>query len=372
MPISAKAAIIPSAGAPFEVDDIELEDLRPDEILVEVKAAGICHTDMIFAGGFEEGFKLPGVVGHEGAGVVVSVGTDVQSIAVGHHVVLTMRSCGACPSCAKGSPSYCYTMREHNMTGSRPDGSRAISWKGEKVSSSFFGQSSFATLAVAYEGNAVALPKDVPFHIAAPLACGVQTGMGAALRSFDLTEDQTVLVSGGGAVGMAAVMGAKLKGCEKIVVVEPNARRRDLAMQIGATHTIDPYSTPAVGEAVRQISPNGVDVVLECTGVPPAIEAAVSTLGPLGKIGFIGVTPPETEMPGFVMSLLAMGLTYKGVMMGDSDLGDGRFINELIGYWRDGNLPIEKIIRTYPFAEINTAIHDSHIGDAIKPVLTFA
>lgn len=364
-----KAAIKPSAEAPFEIDRVTLEEIKPDEILVNIKAVGICHTDLIFAGGFEEGFKLPGVVGHEGAGIVEAVGSSVVGIETGDHVVLTMRSCGQCPSCKVEKPSYCFTMREHNMTGARPDAKGPISWKGETISSSFFGQSSFATKAISYESNTVVIPKDIPFHLAAPLGCGVQTGMGATLRSFTIKPSHTVLISGGGAVGMAAILGAKKRGCKTIILSEPNESRRNLALELGATHVINPQENSDLAERVRDISAAGADIVLECTGIPAAVNAAVLTLAPQGKIGFIGVSPPDMPMPGIFMMALSLGHTYKGIMMGDSDLGD--FIQKLTLMWKAGELPLDKLVKTYPFEDINRAIEDSHSGKVIKPVLIF-
>src|SRR5271154_5104474 len=236
------AAVVREPGADFAIETVELEDPRPDEIRVRIAAVGVCHTDLVARDGFMP-FSMPAVLGHEGAGVVDTVGSAVTRFAPGDRVAITFRSCGTCDRCKSGDPAYCFTMPALNYIGMRPDGSKAIRQGDAAVSSNFFGQSSFATYALAYERNVLKLPGDIPFEIAAPLGCGVQTGAGGVMLALAATKGSSILVLGGGAVGLSAVMGAVIQGCAPIIVVEPHAARRALALELGATHAIDPTTT---------------------------------------------------------------------------------------------------------------------------------
>jgi aryl-alcohol dehydrogenase len=212
-----QAAVTPAAGADFELTTIDLDGPREDEILVRIEAVGLCHTDLVAQAG--SWIPLPGVLGHEGAGVVEEVGGRVTKVVAGDRVVLTFRSCGRCPNCNKGLPAYCHTAQDLNYTGARLDGSTCLSQDGNRIASNFFAQSSFATHCLTYERNVVKAPAAVPFELLAPLGCGVQTGAGAVLRSLDCEPGSSLLVLGGGAVGLSAVMAAVLRNCSPLIVV---------------------------------------------------------------------------------------------------------------------------------------------------------
>jgi len=189
------AAVARSPGADFTLETVELDAPRPDEILVRVAAVGVCHTDIVAREGGMP-FALPAVLGHEGAGVVEAVGSAVTKVAPGDRVALTFRSCGQCDRCASGDPAYCYSMPALNYIGMRPDGSKSIKQGEAAVSSNFFGQSSFASYALAYERNVLKLPADIPFVVAAPLGCGIITGAGTVFYAFALRPGQTIAVFG--------------------------------------------------------------------------------------------------------------------------------------------------------------------------------
>ncbi|UZW56396.1 NAD(P)-dependent alcohol dehydrogenase [Sphingobium sp. JS3065] len=360
------AAVTPSTGAQFSVETVELDEPRADEILVRIMAAGVCHTDLVARDGVMP-ITMPAVLGHEGAGVVVRVGDAVTKVKEGDRVALTFRSCGGCARCKAGEPAYCATMPALNYVGQRADGSKAISRDGERISSNFFGQSSFATHALAYERNVVVLPDDIPFELAAPLGCGVQTGVGSILRALACPAGSSLLIAGGGAVGLSAVMGAAIQGCHPIIVVEINEERRRLALKLGATHAIDPMAQEDLTDAVRAIVPAGIDFVLDTTGRPQVLEAGFMSLAPRGVFGFVGVAPPNTKPPGIIGRMVMFGLTLRGIIEGDSDPDE--FIPQLVQYWREGRLPLEKLVQLFPFSDINDAVQAQHAGECVKVVL---
>ena len=360
------AAVTTGAGKPFEVRSVTLEDPRPDEILVRIVGVGVCHTDLVFRDSGLIG--APAVLGHEGSGIVERTGQDVRKVAPGDRVAITFRSCGQCRRCKDGDPAYCVTMPYLNYVGARPDGSKALSLDGQPVGSNFFGQSSFATYALAYERNVVKVPDDIPLHLVGPLGCGVQTGAGAIIRSLACPPGASLLITGGGPVGLSAVMAAKIQGCATVIVAEPHAARRRLAMELGATHVIDPTSNnEGLSEQVRRIVPDGVDYAFDTTGAPAVQSAVLAALATMGVFGFVGVTPPGTPLPGQVNEIVARGITLKGIIEGDSD--PDTFLPELMEHYRRGRLPFDRMITTYPFAQINEAIAAQHRGDCIKVVL---
>lgn len=361
------AAVAQVAGADFTIETVELDDPRPDEIRVRIAAVGVCHTDIVARDGAMP-FSLPAVLGHEGAGVVDAVGSAVTKVKAGDRVAITFRSCGVCGRCRSGDPAYCYTMPALNYIGMRPDGSKALHQGETPVSSNFFGQSSFATYALAYERNVLKLPDDIPFELAAPLGCGVQTGAGGVMLALAAKKDSSILVLGGGAVGLSAVIGAAIQGCAEIIVVEPHAARRTLASKLGATHTIDPVAAGALAAAVRSIVPNGVDYAFDTTGRPEILTATMACLAPKGVFGIVGIPPVGTPMPGDLGTVLTFGQTVRGIIEGDSD--PDVFIPQMIAHWRAGRMPLEKLVKTFPFDQINEAIAAQHHGDCVKVVLT--
>jgi aryl-alcohol dehydrogenase len=363
-----KAAVAREPGANFTLEDVELDEPRADEILVRVAAVGVCHTDLVARDGGVLPLSMPAVLGHEGAGIVEKVGSAVTKVAPGDRVAITFRSCGSCERCKSGDPAYCFTMPALNYIGMRPDGSKAIRQDDMAVSSNFFGQSSFATYALAYERNVLKLPDDIPFEVAAPLGCGVQTGAGGVMLALACPRGSSILITGGGAVGLSAVMGAAIQGCATIIVAELHASRRALAQQLGATHVIDPVASPDLAAAVRAILPHGVDYAFDTTGRPQVLTAVMAALAPKGVFGIVGIPPTGTPMPGDVGAVLTFGHTVRGIIEGDSD--PDAFLPVLIDHWRAGRLPLEKLIQTFPFDQINRAIDAQHHGDCVKVVLT--
>ena len=229
------AAVVESKGAPFVQRELELGPLRDDEVLVEVAAAGICHTDLICRDQWIP-TPLPAVLGHEGAGVVVAVGSAVTKVGPGDRVGMTFTACGDCPCCRAGKSCYCHAFFEYNFAASRPaDGSSVFG----DVGAHFFGQSSFATHSVAAERDVVKLPDGIELEVAAPFGCGIQTGAGAVLNSLAAPPGSTLAVYGAGSVGLAAILAGAIAGCSAIVAVDVVPERLALALELGATHAID-------------------------------------------------------------------------------------------------------------------------------------
>ena len=360
-----RAAVTDGKGAPFAVQAIEVGDLRADEVLVKIAAAGICHTDLICRDQWSP-VPLPAVLGHEGAGVVEAVGAAVSQVAPGDHVALSFNSCGACPTCRTGRPAYCHDFFARNFGSSRPDGTTALSRDGEAIHSHFFGQSSFATYGVATERNVVKLDRDVPFEVVAPLGCGIQTGAGAILNAMRPPAGTSVVVYGTGSVGMAAVMAALVGGATTIVGVDVNPARLELARELGATHVVN-AAEQDVAAAVKDATDMGADFAVETTGVPQVLRRAVDSTAPTGVTGVIGAPAMGTEVSLDINEVLVFGRTVRGIVEGDAV--PAVFIPRLIELWRQGRFPVDRLMRTYDFDQIDAAAHDAEEGRVIKPVV---
>lgn len=355
--IKARAAVLREAGQDPQLTDVELRDPVGDEVLVRIDAVGICHTDITMASIFS---KTPMVFGHEGAGTVVAVGPQATR-RVGDQVVLTFASCGSCTYCAADRPAYCDQSTNLNMRGGRRDETSALRLDGAPITASFFGQSSFATHAIAGSRNAVPLPEGFDPALAAPLGCSVQTGVGAVLNV--LGPVPSVAVFGAGAVGLSAVMGARIAGADTIIAVDPIAERRALATELGATHTID----PAAGDAAAEILSvtGGVAGAVDTTARPDVIASAVGVLASRGTLALLGLGAMTAELP--VTLIMAKGLTVRGVVEGDSD--PHAFIPQLAQWYQSGDLPLDKLVRTFAFEDFDQAWAAAKSGQVIKPVL---
>jgi aryl-alcohol dehydrogenase len=361
------AAVVQEVGAPFTLTEVELQEPAPDEVVVQIAGAGICHTDIAVQHGHMP-FPLPGVLGHEGSGTVVSVGADVTSVAVGDQVAISFNSCAACPQCAKGQPAYCHGFLEYNFSGGRADGSSGLASAGTKLGANFFGQSSLATHALAHERNVVKLPPGTPVQLVGPLGCGIQTGAGAVMNSLDVEPGSTVVVAGAGAVGLSAVMAAAVREAASIIAVDLHESRRALATELGATHAIDPKAGP-LSEQIKEIHSGGADYAIDTTAVTPVVEQLIASLGMRGTLGMIGVpADPQAVFSAGVFQMPLLGLTIRGIVEGDAD--PKTFIPYLLDLHGQGKFPFDKLITTMPLAQINEAVEAQHRGEVLKAVLT--
>jgi aryl-alcohol dehydrogenase len=361
------AAVVEGVGEPFTLTEVDIQAPAPDEVLVQIAGSGLCHTDIAVKEGHLP-FPLPGVLGHEGSGTVVEVGANVTTLAVGDQVALSFNSCAACPQCAKGQPAYCHNFLEYNFGGVRPDGSSGLTTAATKLGGNFFGQSSLATYALAHERNTVKLPPGAPVELAGPLGCGIQTGAGAVMNSLDVQAGSTVVVAGAGPVGLSAVLAAVVRDAASIIAVDLHQSRRALAIELGATHAIDPKAGP-LAEQLREIVPVGVDYAIDTTAVTPVVEQLLACLGVRGTLGLIGVpADPEAVFSVGLFQQPLLGLTIRGIVEGDSD--PKTFIPHLLDLHAQGKFPFDKLITTMPLAQINEAVAAQHRGEVLKAVLT--
>ncbi|KIH93306.1 alcohol dehydrogenase [Sporothrix brasiliensis 5110] len=368
------ALLVPELNGKFVLQQVSLEPLQPDEALVEIHASGVCHTDLNCALG-----RLPcepnAVLGHEGGGVVVETGSDVTEATAGDKVLLSFAHCGACPGCQSGHPAYCYHFNDRNFGGKRPDGTTALFLgKGEAkkpVHSTFFGQSSFARLAIVHRSSIVRVPADTPLELFAPLGCGIQTGVGAIVNTLKVKQGSSVAVFGVGSVGLAAVMAAKAVGATTIVAVDLHAERLQLAQELGATHgVIGGSDLDKIVADIRAVCPPpalGVDFAVDCAGVPIVVETMVASLGMNGRAATVGAPGLGSTAKIDISSHLTYGKEYVGCSEGDSNPPE--FIPYLIDMHRQGKLPLEKIIKYYDVKDYEAAIRDAHAGRTVKAVL---
>ena len=361
------AAVVHEAGAPFSLEEVELDELRPDEVLVRMVATGLCHTDLSVRAGYIP-FPLPGVLGHEGAGIVEAVGAAVKRVVPGDHVLASFTSCGNCPNCTGGHPAYCHTFLPMNLIGGqRTDGSYTISQNGTPLNAHFFGQSSLSRHSIVDERSLVKVDPGAPLDILAPLGCGVQTGAGAVLNILKPEPGSTVVVFGAGGVGLSAVMAAALTGSVRIVSVDLVAPRLALAKEMGATDTIDASTTDPVEAIMAMTNGLGVPYTIETAGVVKVLSQAIQVLAPMGTCAGIGA-PPAGSVVEIGPQFMLDGRRYIGTTEGDSNPG---FITTLATLYEQGRLPLDKMIKHYRFEDIEVAAADAHAGVTIKPVLRF-
>lgn len=366
MTIQIKAAVAREAGADLAIEELSLDVPREDEILVKVVASGVCHTDLVVMAG-QLPTPMPVVLGHEGAGVVEAVGSKVTKVKPGDSVVMTYNTCGTCPSCQDDAMAYCYEFFPRNFFATRPDGSVAFSNGNGTVHSNFFGQSSWATHALAHERNIVKVDAEGDdLALMGPLACGIQTGAGTVMNALQVKSGKSFVCIGTGSVGLAAIMAAKVEGASTIIAVDMHDSRLELAKELGATHVINAGSGDVV-EQIKEITGGGVAYALDTTGLPVVIRQAADALAPRGKLAILGAPMPGSEINLDNTDFMSSGKTLMGVVEGESD-GD-TFIPKLVSLWKAGKFPFDKLVKFYAFDEINKAIHDSHEGTTIKPIL---
>jgi aryl-alcohol dehydrogenase len=364
---TASAALLREVGSPLQIEEVQLSAPGEGEILVRIRGVGICHTDISAAQGVIP-IPLPGVLGHEGSGIVEAVGPGVDSLAVGDHVALSFDHCGECPQCSGGHPAYCELFGPLNYFGTRLDGSVTMHQGDDDVHGNWFGQSSFATHAIANVHNAVKVPDDLPLEILGPLGCGLQTGAGSVLKVMAPEAGEGIIIFGLGAVGMGAVMAAKVAGCDPIIAVDLNPNRLELASELGATHKLNPAHTDDLLWTVQEMAAPGLHYSFDAVGLGLVVRQALESLRSPGHCVTVGFQGLENEIT-IDQGHLLVGRKLSGVVEGDAD--PQTFIPELIALYRDGRFPFDRLVKTFPFSEINAAIHASETGEVIKPVVVF-
>ncbi len=351
-----QAAVTETAGGSFRIETLRIDAPGTEQVLVRIVACGVCHTDMVMRDGALP-VPFPAVFGHEGAGVVEAVGPGVTGLAPGDHVLLSFDSCGACRACHDHQPGYCPEFFPRNFLGALGPDQGGL-WRDEaRIGSNIFGQSAFATHALAHPRNVVKVDADLPLHLLAPLGCGIQTGAGTVLETLKVDAGQSIAVFGAGAVGLAAVMAAAIAGAGRIALLDRHAHRLDLGRELGATDTATSLETLS----------GPFDHIVDTTGAPALLGPAVNLLAARGTLALVGAYPSDPKLAIDASAIMSLGRRIVGVVEGGID--PQRFIPELIEHYRAGWLPMEKLVRTYPFTAIAQAAHDSETGAVIKPVL---
>jgi aryl-alcohol dehydrogenase len=354
------AAVSRDPASPVTLERLVLGPPGPDEVLVRVTHAGVCHTDLSCHEGLIPTRK-PVVLGHEGAGVVEALGEGVTSLEVGAPVILSLMSCGVCRGCVADG-IYCERSMELNILGGGPGG--GVTYVDSDVKRHFFGQSSFATYATAHVRNVVAVPEGLALESVAPLGCGIMTGAGAVVNALRVRPGASVAVFGAGAVGLAAVQAAVTSGATRIVAVDLLAPRLRTASRLGASDVVDGSETDPV-TAIRDLTGGGADYVIEASGHPRALQQAIDSVGRRGTCAIVGAGHGRVEFD--TNALRVKGASIRGVSMGDAN--PRVFLPYLMEEMRRGALRLDELVTTYDFADISTAFEDAHAGRAIKPVL---
>jgi len=360
------AAVLRHRSGRFQIESLELDEPREREVRVRIAGTGICHTDLSTRDQLLP-FPLPAVLGHEGAGVVDAIGPGVTRVKPGDHVVLSFSSCGECEACQGARPSYCAKSAPLNFSGRRGNGGRGVfsDRAAQPVTGSFFGQSSFASQVIAGERNLVKIRADVPLELMGPLGCGLQTGAGAVLNVLRPAAASSIVVFGAGAVGMAAIMAARICGCTTIVAVDINDERLALARELGATHSVNAQRED-LAAAIASISRAGLQYSIETTGHAALVRQAVEALRPGGSCVMLGTAARAAEVSLNLMFMLN-GRSLRGVMEGDSV--PEVFIPQLIELWRHGCFPFDRLVQFFDLAQIEQAVEAVEQGRVIKAIL---
>ncbi|GAB0120111.1 Zn-dependent alcohol dehydrogenase [Acidisoma sp. 7E03] len=358
-----KAAVLQAAGQPLTIEDVQIARPGPREVLVRTAVTGLCHSDLHFIdGAFPH--PLPLVLGHEAAGTVEVVGSDVHYVEPGDRVVLCLSVfCGHCRHCLTGHPAMCDTP-EVNLP---PGTSRRLSWRGETLHQ-FYNTSTFAEQVLVHEHALVKIPPEMPFDRAALLGCAVLTGTGAVFHRAGVRPGETVAIIGCGGVGLAAVNGAALAGAGRIIAIDTQPTKLDLARRLGATDVIDARGIDAAA-AVTELTRGGVDHAIECIGAKATAEAAFAMLAPRGMATLVGIPPWGTKLELDAIAMLA-DRRIQG-----SRMGSNRFrldIPKLVDFYLQGRLHLDHLISDrLTLGDINAGFARMRAGTAVRQIITF-
>jgi alcohol dehydrogenase len=374
--MKTRAAVLREMGAqrpfkdsqPLKIEEVELDAPGHGEILVRVRAAGLCHSDLSVIDG-NRPRPLPMALGHEAAGEVVEVGAGVADLEVGDHVVFSfVPSCGTCDYCLGGRAALCAPGAKANNDGVLLGGDRRLH-QGDATINHHLGVSGFAGHAVTSRRSAVKIPKDLPFEIAAVFGCAVLTGMGAVVHTAGLRAGQSVLVVGLGGVGLSAVLGAVAAGARQVIAADIAEDKLELAKAMGATHVVNSKDADAV-QQVKDISGGGVDIAAEFAGVGPALEFAFAATGKGGSTVTAGLPHPDTRLAVSPVQMVAEERRFLGSYLGGHV--PALDIPEYIALYQAGRLPVDKLLtHRMKLEDINEGFDRLADGDAIRQVILF-
>ncbi|KAJ3539509.1 hypothetical protein NM208_g5460 [Fusarium decemcellulare] len=383
------AAYAPQGAQPdFKIQEASLRAINPDELLIRLVATGICHTDLIFATWPADQIPYPKVLGHEGSGIVVEAGSNVTTARAGDAVLLSFQSCKSCHDCKEGHPSFCSKFAETNYGGE----AAAYTAAGNELRGSFFGQSSFAEMAVVKETSVVnvssTIKSEEELRIFAPLGCGFQTGAGTVDKVAQASENDIVVVTGLGGVGLTSIMAsirpvsgtknqpanlswqtAKIKGCKTIIGIDRLPERLELAKSLGATHAINTLDKDVdVRKEIQTITDGkGSTVTIDTTGNMDLIRAGMDFTANRGQLIIVGVPPPDAMLDVHLITFMQTGKMIRGTIEGDAVSSE--YIPRMIQWYREGKFPIDKLVSFYKPEDFETALGDMNSGKAVKPVI---
>ena len=367
--MDVRAAIAFKAGAPLEIDTVELAGPKAGEVMVEIRATGICHTDAFTLSGDDPEGLFPAVMGHEGAGVVVEVGEGVKSVTRGDHVIpLYTPECRQCKFCTSGKTNLCQAIRETQGKGLMPDGTSRFSYKGKMVHH-YMGTSTFANYTVLPEIAVAKIRKDAPFDKVCYIGCGVTTGLGAVINTAKVKPGSNVAVFGLGGIGLNVIQGARMVGAAKIIGVDLNPKKRALAEKFGMTHFVNPSDGDPV-KAIVDLTDGGVDYSFECIGNVKVMRQALECCHKgWGESIIIGVAGAGQEIATRPFQLVT-GRVWRGTAFGGAK---GRTdVPKIVDWYMDKKINIDDLItHTMPLKDINRAFDLMHAGESIRSVVQF-
>ncbi|MCL2390998.1 MAG: NAD(P)-dependent alcohol dehydrogenase [Oscillospiraceae bacterium] len=352
----------------ISIENLELAPPKSSEVLIKLVACGVCHTDLA---GMNQliPVALPAVFGHEAVGVVEQVGDGVDTLKKGDRVIVGFPSCGTCPYCIEGRPYACDNLNDLFFTGAYKDGTHRLNQNGVEVSS-FFSQGAFADYAIVDSRNAVKVDIDSDDELAklCSLGCGVMTGAGSVLNRAKPEPGSSLVVFGCGGVGMSAIMAAKIAGCSTIIGVDVLPARLEMSLEVGATHVINAKECDAV-EEIKKITNGGANFSIESSGVPALALQALSCLRRTGLAILASVTGPAEVSVPLEPLLMNPSVTLAGLTEGGSN--PQVFVPKLVQYYKEGRLPVDKMVKFYDFKDIEKALADTESGVTVKPILRF-
>lgn len=370
--MKTRAAVAWESGKDLEIEEIDLEGPKAGEVLIQIKATGVCHTDAYTLSGVDPEGIFPSVLGHEGGGVVVEVGPGVTSLAPGDHVIpLYIPECKTCNFCTSGKTNLCQSIRLTQGKGLMPDGTSRFSKNGKPIFH-YMGTSTFAEYTVVPEISVAKIRKDAPLEKVCLLGCGITTGIGAVLNTAKVEQGATVAVFGLGGIGLAVVQGAVMAGASRIIAIDVNPAKFELAQQLGATDCVNPrdYPDTPIQQVIVDMTKGGVDYSFECIGnvnvMRAALECAHKGWGESVIIGVAGAGEEIATRPfQLVTGRVWRGTAFGGVK-GRSELPG------LVDKAMAGEISIDPFISfNLPLDQINEAFHLMHEGKAIRSVVRF-
>ncbi|MEE2759837.1 MAG: S-(hydroxymethyl)glutathione dehydrogenase/class III alcohol dehydrogenase [Pseudomonadota bacterium] len=368
--METRAAIAHKAGDPLTIETVNLEGPKEGEVLVEVKATGVCHTDAFTLSGEDPEGLFPAILGHEGAGVVVDTGPGVTSLKKGDHVIpLDIPECGTCKSCQSGLTNLCTSIRTTQGKGLMPDGTTRFSTRGEPIHH-YMGTSTFSNFTVLPEIAAAKVREDAPFDKICYIGCGVTTGIGAVFNAAKVRAGATVAVFGLGGIGLNVLQGARMADASRIVGIDVNPKKQALAEKFGMTNFIDASTTDNVVEAVVELTDGGADYSFECIGNVETMRQALECCHRgWGESTIIGVAGAGKEISTRPFQLVT-GRVWRGTAFGGAK---GRTdVPKIVDWYMDGKINIDDLItHTMSLDEINEAFHLMHAGESIRSVVEY-